>query len=1443
VRSHAKAPSAGSVWIAATALVLSLLLLALSCAPAFAVQGRPYLETLRLTPGSEPKSIATDGAGNLYIENDLYTPNDELAQGIEKFDGAGNPINWGASGSYVIGNKLTGTPAGPFRSLDPNGYGIGGLAVDDSGGPANGSIYAVTNKAYDAAGTSKGGIFAFDSGGTYKGFIPADRGLLISVKESYACGIGVNHSDGSLFLAGLYLPGASLFTPTDGNPAHISFSGQISATRACATAIDSTGATYLEFPEAGLIKKFDSSQIGAPFPSSTQINSDGALAVDLDDDSLIVDQGDRALEFDSSGNKVGEIAGLFGSQGVAFGGGGKLYLTQRNASVLVFGRTPVQLPMAETDPAPVESPVAATLSGTVDPDGAGSIIGCEFRYGVDRTYSTGALPCDNALPITGPAAVTASAAIDPATTYHFQLMVRNANGVQLGSDQTFTTPPAVEGVATGDATDVTRTTATLHGAFIGRGESNAYYFEYGTDTNYGQSAPASPTGVGSSSGEQEIPSTAVANLAGGTEYHYRLVMTNAFGKTVGEDRAFTTPPAVTNLTAEAATGITNNSAELHGSFEADQYETHYYFEWGATTNYGNTAPLPPGTAIPAGSGKVDLPAVTISGLKQGGNFHYRVVATNATGKTISADALVSTADAPSVANLNSRNVLSTSAELTGEVDPNLSSTSYRFEWGPTAAYGNVSPSPDGNVGPGQIPVAVSTALENLSPEVTYHFRLVATNAYGTTASSDQTFGFRPSTCPNAQVRQETRSNSLPDCRAYELVSPSFAQGTFIYPERGPTSPFATSPSAVAYTGSYGTFPEETGDAHNVLADLYVSTRSDSGWFQKFIGKSPSENFAMGGPPGNKIENFAQAQTTQLLYTGTQASPDFSKVVTYDLGWPSNNFGQLSKSASNAPYIWNSSTGQLSGRWPSNLSQVPDGEKFVGWPRASDDFSHFVFQSNLVFAPGGSEVSREIECCANNGVKGLPPASVYDNDLTRGDVGLASIRGDDKTPFQGYVFDISDDGSQILMSEKRASPDNAYTVVEWLNDVPGPLYLRANGEHTYEIAPGRQITYVGSSGDGKTVYLRSAERLTPDDKDNSTDLYVWRESTEELTRVSVGDEGEIGNRDSCSAGWNGGGCNIEVFDRSASYAGYENGVDPTGIGNRHSDDAVAAANGDIYFISPEQLVTGKGVDNRANLYLYRNETVRFVATLNEEPFSVTRMQVTPDGKHVSFVTRANVTGYDSGGHREMYIYEPDSGYLACASCRPDGQVPNSDVRASKNGLFQAYDGRVFFATDDSLVPRDTNNGEDIYEYTEGRPQLISTGIGISYEGIHFDYGAPPGFIGVSANGTDVYFGTFDTLVTQDHNGSSVKIYDARTGGGFPAERTPEKCLAADECHGAGPGAPTLPADRTSAQLGPKAKPKAHKAKKHKKHQKAHKKKSKKRAKATGGKREQGRGNRG
>jgi hypothetical protein len=81
----------------------------------------------------------------------------------------------------------------------------------------------------------------------------------------------------------------------------------------------------------------------------------------------------------------------------------------------------------------------------------------------------------------------------------------------------------------------------------------------------------------------------------------------------------------------------------------------------------------------------------------------------------------------------------TSATLNGTVNPNGSATTYQFEYGATIEYGAKAPASPKSIGSGVSPVEVSEKIEGLQPGTTYHFRLVATNAQGSNASTDQTF--------------------------------------------------------------------------------------------------------------------------------------------------------------------------------------------------------------------------------------------------------------------------------------------------------------------------------------------------------------------------------------------------------------------------------------------------------------------------------------------------------------------------------------------------------------------------------------------------------------------------------------------------------------------------------------------------------------------------------
>ena len=136
--------------------------------------------------------------------------------------------------------------------------------------------------------------------------------------------------------------------------------------------------------------------------------------------------------------------------------------------------------------------------------------------------------------------------------------------------------------------------------------------------------------------------------------------------------------------------------------------------------------------------------------------------------------------------------------------------------------------------------------------------------------------------------------------------------------------------------------------------------------------------------------------------------------------------------------------------------------------------------------------------------------------------------------------------------------------------------------------------------------------------------------------------------------------------------------------------------------------------------------------------------------------------------------PPPPHLDCASCAPTGAAPAGDAALNTFGLNLTDEGAVFFTSPDQLVLRDSNKRKDAYEWEDGVPQLISTGNGAIDSGL----------VSVSADGVNAYFFTREVLVSEDQNGTAMKIYDAREFGGFPHDPPPLPCQASDECHGAG-----------------------------------------------------------
>src|SRR6266496_1845825 len=98
-----------------------------------------------------------------------------------------------------------------------------------------------------------------------------------------------------------------------------------------------------------------------------------------------------------------------------------------------------------------------------------------------------------------------------------------------------------------------------------------------------------------------------------------------------------------------------------------------------------------------------------------------------------------TGQAPAVSTNAASGVFSAGATLNGSVNPEGQSTTYKFDYGTSTSYGSSVPSPAGSAGSGTSTVNESATLNGLRPGTTYHYRIEATNATGTTDGPDQTF--------------------------------------------------------------------------------------------------------------------------------------------------------------------------------------------------------------------------------------------------------------------------------------------------------------------------------------------------------------------------------------------------------------------------------------------------------------------------------------------------------------------------------------------------------------------------------------------------------------------------------------------------------------------------------------------------------------------------------
>ena len=476
------------------------------------------------------------------------------------------------------------------------GGGFDYLAIDNSGGPSNGTVYV--------ASTSPDNVQAFHPNHTQAEF---------AASESYIAGNRITGSPNG----------------------HFGFIRNIG--------VDSHGNIYLVDQEKAEVDEFKPSGEFVQSFKNAGLTSPTAVAVDpTDGNVLIVDEGNAEIdEFSSAGAFLAEIngsetpAGSFGPSGsfspsdLAFNSEGYLYVSDREQGVVDIFTPDVPLPKVSYEPTSSAKQTSVTLNAKVDPNGD-EVTGCYFEYGTSAAYGSPHIPCSPAPPYSGTAEPVVSASISglsAETTYHYRVVLTDASGhPRRGVDQTFTLH-AVANLMTKEATNLTPTKAQLNGSFLGNGEETNYYFEWGTTPSYGEKTAEESAGSPAGPGPTEV-SAGLTGLEPATTYHYRLIAINSVGKSTAGDQEFTTPPAPPLISDEKVGEVHADTAQVHAQINPGGGETSYHVAYGTSTEYGSLAPIPDADA---GSGRTPQSVtVQLSGLLPGTTYHYQVVATNGT---------------------------------------------------------------------------------------------------------------------------------------------------------------------------------------------------------------------------------------------------------------------------------------------------------------------------------------------------------------------------------------------------------------------------------------------------------------------------------------------------------------------------------------------------------------------------------------------------------------------------------------------------------------------------------------------------------------------------------------------------------------------------------------------------------------------------------------------
>jgi hypothetical protein len=645
-------------------------------------------------------------------------------------------------------------------------------------------------------------------------------------------------------------------------------------------------------------------------------------------------------------------------------------------------------------------------------------------------------------------------------------------------------------------------------------------------------------------------------------------------------------------------------------------------------------------------------------------------------------------------------------------------------------------------------------------------------------------------CPNAAYRVGS-SASLPDCRAYELVTPADKGRTqdMVFRESTDKAIPSSDGESVALETLVPLEPNSSAPA-SVIGARAVFSRSPAGWEMKsavMSGKGSSANRI-------KMRLFSPdlSQTALTSFTELNAEEE-SQDMEFEVG------------PVGGPYVRVASI---------PMEYINSGfTKFAGANAGAagiPSFTDVLFISgDHTLIPSGSE-----RTLAEETVTGKP--DLY--DWTNGSLRLVNIEGEGEelklvnpcgavlgvggsdSAAGGETSAISNSGSTIVFTTVHSGP----TCEE-----PSRLYERVDDRETVEVSAPQGVVvgpaergdvyYDGATSDASKVFFSTVTPLTAGEttqEKKALKLFVYNSEEPEGERLKLVATGinPVANE---------GPSRALVISEDGSTAYYE---------------------------------TGEGIMNISRYDIATGESTP-VATVHGPGSELEPSYTTPNGKFLVFAAHGGsglleeegVAGEPRGAHHnELYRYDAADGSVTCVSCgsgmaplvgemrEPTGSsslnTPDETpalIPISENGQ------EVFFQTTAQLVPQDTNTtnseldnlngflGQDVYEWEadgaeEGPGILCGEVNGCTHLLSSGEDVGPAVFLGASRDGSNVFFATAARLAPQDID-EYTDIYDARVDGGFAPPLPTLECVS---CQGVGSPPPlfSTPASMSFAGAG-------------------------------------------